>query len=928
MKTIASLLIMCLAHNSVASVYLATSVLFFTPFSAIADAFIDQANDGKNLGGTLRSDFVLPEMDAASGTITLKNGAVNGQTVGQNELFQEVIPGSMDAAVAAYGNSDAMSTHINDKLDELGSSGTSHGMAYQTLLGANTAMPNMKNDPIWQTSDNVLGQKSSDINDKFTGCQKNSTFSEKSCSVHVKDLKTCKKAAKADKCHVTRNITYSPVIRMGAGDGRIASCGAGCTYLYIGTVGDNYWSGGNCTIFTWTASFIVSRPDAIRNVTIDNVQYDDQSRIHINDNLVYTGRSGYDTRKKCDSKISWVENPSTDVTNAFKNISSGSMVTVRQQTRVGGFGEGFLRLKVQAAPDVTEQFTDWPVGCRGRVSTWWSSRGQPLDWIRTDALEDQASTDWWQCLDAAHDRLFGGVLVSTSQPETFSGFGDILPEPLASPPAPICYSAETRVPGHVKLPCFTDLDGYQQCPEFDYNTDAHDSCESFAARPQCGYVGEQCADGAYNPFTGACQEFIITYDCGITQTTNCGLVKTTDKTICDSEIRCIGGECVDPAEESSRDFTRVAAALQTLNQAQQSNGCDVSTGTCKLFEGEALSCQMADLSILGKVDCCNMPIEGSWIDYLNLGFQTWELADTSVEAYALAEYGSEYLTDSYGAWNLVASDTVFSSMVDTITETWDAVTEPFTSAFDSVTSMLGEQIGTDLGIEAIKSQVIDQIGQWVASTFSESVASTLFSTTTTTAGSTAYTGLSSTLSGVFTVIGIVYAIYNIAKLVVQLIFACTEEEAKLDMLRDQRLCTSPTTIGTYCSADFLGICLARREAYCCFSSAFGRVFQEQARPQLGKNFGTPRNPECSGLTVGEISHLNFDAMDFGEWIGMLQITGHLPNGSASADAMYDKSVVTKSKLVGVDSTNTQQRLNKQTQGTDVDEIRQHLLDNL
>ena len=43
MKTIASLLIMCLVHNSVASAYLATSVLFLTPFSAIADAFIDQA---------------------------------------------------------------------------------------------------------------------------------------------------------------------------------------------------------------------------------------------------------------------------------------------------------------------------------------------------------------------------------------------------------------------------------------------------------------------------------------------------------------------------------------------------------------------------------------------------------------------------------------------------------------------------------------------------------------------------------------------------------------------------------------------------------------------------------------------------------------------------------------------------------------------
>ena len=207
MKAIARLLIMCLAHNSVAGVYLATRVLFFTPFSAVADAFLDEANSGKTLGGALRSDFTLPDVDAPTGTMKLKNGTVAGQTVQQNELFQEIQPSSMDAAVAAYGDNAAMGTHINDKLDELSSSGSNQGIAYQTLLGSNTALPNIKDDPIWTTSDNVLGQKTSDINEQFTGCEKNTTFNEKSCSVHVKDLKTCKKAAKAETCRVTRSVS-------------------------------------------------------------------------------------------------------------------------------------------------------------------------------------------------------------------------------------------------------------------------------------------------------------------------------------------------------------------------------------------------------------------------------------------------------------------------------------------------------------------------------------------------------------------------------------------------------------------------------------------------------------------------------------------------------------------------------------------------
>ena len=106
------------------------------------------------------------------------------------------------------------------------------------------------------------------------------------------------------------------------------------------------------------------------------------------------------------------------------------------------------------------------------------------------------------------------------------------------------------------------------------------------------------------------------------------------------------------------------------------------------------------------------------------------------------------------------------------------------------------------------------------------------------------------------------------------------------------------------------------------------MFQEQARPQLGLNFGSPRNPECSGLTLAQMKQMDFDKMDLSEWINMLKITQHLPLDSASADVMYDKGMVTKGKLRGTQNQNTQDRLNTQTKDSDLDGIRQHLLDNL
>ena len=157
-------------------------------------------------------------------------------------------------------------------------------------------------------------------------------------------------------------------------------------------------------------------------------------------------------------------------------------------------------------------------------------------------------------------------------------------------------------------------------------------------------------------------------------------------------------------------------------------------------------------------------------------------------------------------------------------------------------------------------------------------------------------GMGSMLSSIVTVVGIIYAIYQIAKMVVQLIFACTKEEIEFNMLKQQKLCTAPTEIGTYCSVDVLGSCVARKEAYCCFSSPFARIFQEQARPQLGKTFGDPKEPTCEGLTISDITKLDFKKMDFSEWIDMLKISNQLPGDSQIADDMYDKANVTKGKL--------------------------------
>lgn len=921
-KPIAWALIVCLTHNPIAAFYMMTGLLFFKPFPAFADTFLDQAAAGQSFGTGLMTGYTIPSVNSPTGEMTLTNGAVAGQKLQQNELFQEIQPGSMDGISVSYGDAGAFGAQVNNDLGSLTTGTSTQAYAYQTLLGANTSMPNMVKDPMWKTSDDIYSLKSPLINNLFNGCEKKTSFSETTCPIHMEDLKTCKKTLKTESCKVNRIVTtVSSPIRKVSGQGGFVEASNNKIVMEMGTR-DMDATGNACPAAVWTMTVEVTDTTRIYSVKIIEAGADDNVHLQIDGVEVFNTGGCYD-------RGTWSSAYNIDITN---KLNSAGTHTLRFEVWAGGDtnnGGGYVVMEVLKKGNVEEEFLDYPAGCRARLFASWPPTGMAQPFVSSGSLNDQASTDWWQCTDASDSRTFGSVVVT---PEDFGvQLQPILPEAPVSPPAPICYEATTRVPGHITLPCFTDKDGYQVCPEYDYNLDEHTSCDELTSNPQCVYVGETCADGAVSPITGVCQEFIVTYDCGTDNEASCGQVNDGEKTICDSGIRCMGGECVDQGTESNKDFIRAATALQTLNQAQQSNGCDPSTGDCALFAGEPLECQMADLSILGQVDCCNMPIQGSWIDYMSLAFNTWELADTSVEAYTLAEYGTGYLTPSFGAWNLVASDTVFSAPVSAITDTWSAITEPFTSLYDSVASMLGEEIGTDLGLEVIQQQIVQWMGEWIASIFGDAAAATLLTATTTGTGAaatTTYTMAGSMLSSIITVVGIIYAIYQIAKMVVQLIFSCTEEEVKLNMLKQQRLCTSAGEIGDYCSSDTFFGCVARKEAYCCFSSPFSRIFQQQARPQLGMTFGDPKTPSCEGLKISQIATLDFDKMDFSEWIDMLKISNHLPVNSAAADTMYDKAFITQGKLPNTQNDNAQDRLDSQTQGSDMDAIRQYLQDNL
>lgn len=92
---------------------------------------------------------------------------------------------------------------------------------------------------------------------------------------------------------------------------------------------------------------------------------------------------------------------------------------------------------------------------------------------------------------------------------------------------------------------------------------------------------------------------------------------------------------------------------------------------------------------------------------------------------------------------------------------------------------------------------------------------------------------------------------------------CGQEEQLLGLRKDQRLCTP---VGSWCSQKVFGACMKKDEGYCCYNSRLSRIVNEQGRSQIGKSYGDPSRPDCSGFTTDEIERLDFSRMDLSEFI--------------------------------------------------------------
>jgi conjugal transfer mating pair stabilization protein TraN len=172
-----------------------------------------------------------------------------------------------------------------------------------------------------------------------------------------------------------------------------------------------------------------------------------------------------------------------------------------------------------------------------------------------------------------------------------------------------------------------------------------------------------------------------------------------------------------------------------------------------------------------------------------------------------------------------------------------------------------------------------------------------------------------------------YTLYNMALLVAQIIWSCSERELELGVKRELKACSYR---GQYCATRVFGFCVERRRGYCCFASPLSRIMQEQIRPKLGMSWGSARHPQCGGLTIAELQAVDFSEIDLTEWMDILLDEGVMPDGpDASLEALTGSGrLLSDAMPPGMDRLNAVERAVGRVDQVDTEDILQRAREGL
>lgn len=903
-------------------------------------------------------DSVNPDGSIKPGTTVKVSDLFQGSASGSTTSMSEYFPADATPNISELQEASSDPDKLN-KLSENFKNGlfvdsqkenpeSISGDAYKLMINEhNRVKPNLKNDPVFAKT-RAIQADIENITKSFSDCKTKSILNTFTTVSHIPDLKYCDKISAPNlSCNLKHTYTASPAVLggvTGSGDSTIITLGSGSGDYLKSTIRDK------CEVFDSSVSVVVQNPEAITSVMIKNYHIDDYAQILTATganalSLVWQSPNGFhESGASCKDAKDSSGIANVDVTKYFKLATVGESVNFkfRQSVRGGGGGTAQVIVNFDRSKLIT--------------SDTWNPR---------------------ECIDLANsvgsdsDPLapVGTSTCTIMPPVTTTGGGQ----------SPGCYDSRAGACYTLPVSTCTMLNGVKVCSS-DLSNPIVDStvsalctdvkvdvtykhliessaldCKVLEENPSCSYMSQKCVDGAIDN-KGLCYITEETWDCGKDVVVEDG--GSSSVTECVGPVRCMGSDCITPDQTKSTTFAQTAAKLQSVQFMTQDMNCNTTkdadgkiTGItgCTVFGGKGFECKVA---LGGLQDCCDVPTAITASGYLTALMQMSKLNTTLMSVSGGSATGAigTYQTMGKAIGQGVSEVTQpFTSYIENISGSVDSFTQPISAFIDELKQKIKDTITDTIKKMIVKmseESAAGAVGGEAGSSAADAAAQEAAKAAAEDAAAKQAGSIVENMMGAASTLMAIYAYYVIIMMIIQAVFKCVDDEFDLAGRRKAMVCEKA---GSYCKtkSSVSGMCVEKREVFCCYSSPLSRIIHEQVAPQLGIVSApiTAANPApvCDGIPLSDISKIDWSKVDLSEWTAILTEYNLMPDAASLALEVLTGTGITAAQIEGnalnrisehptpnqpaTPREGAVDRTMKRLEGIDVDQVRRDAADN-
>ena len=375
----------------------------------------------------------------------------------------------------------------------------------------------------------------------------------------------------------------------------------------------------------------------------------------------------------------------------------------------------------------------------------------------------------------------------------------------------------------------------QACWQYSYDfacsSNAVNTCTPYENNKACEVVSSKCTDRI--PENGECSNYTNIYSCKTKEETK------EQKLSCSSGV--FNSDSMPDPTNTNNTFQKAALAQEILRQSSTYGSSGIN-----IFAGVAETCKKG---YFGIKNCCkSAPGAASNSVMMNVALSG---------AFSAVKYAGQVAVDTASPYVFDAMYTggqYASGLASNFSESAAASVADYSSSLPTSTNFAGG--GPSLSAYGF--------------TYQSGIA----------AQGSGFLGANTTLATFgegSSMTSITFNPYVFAALVaiqvIQSLRSCSQEEQMLSLHMGANL---STFIKEECTKKIpiIGTCIEWTSTYCSFNSVLARLINMQGKPQLGLN-----TSNCQGLSIDQISKLDFTKIDFQEFTGTLtqQATKNMPS---------------------------------------------------